>query len=208
MWGKGSIIRLHLPSFLPKALSMRNWHKDGPFGKTRYKLIMTERNGEQTFEISSPILINGLNWFNSASNDVTKLCLFNTASDTSEMRGRESFIADIWAWSTALPATADIESCATRTYSWAELGLPSLSTKDRPTSNCRTISLGVANHDPGVTCLHSVASVEVQVNAPARCQFSQGTCPWVYHRAIWWWWFLMSYRRRAYRVLWVRHKPG
>ena len=145
--------------------------------KKRFILIVTERNtGEQTFEISSPISTNGLNCVNKASNDVTKLCLSNTTSDTSEMRGRESFFADVWACSTASPATADIESCVTRTYSRAELRFPPLSTKDRTTSGCRTISLAMANHDPGVTYLHSVASVEVQVNALARCRSCQGTC--------------------------------
>ena len=82
-------------------------------------MCSSDLTGEQTLEISSPILINGLNCINRAPKDVTKLCLSSRASDTLETRGRESFFTDVWARSTAWPATVDIESCVTRTYSRA-----------------------------------------------------------------------------------------
>ena len=72
------------------------------------------------------------------------------------------------AWS----ATADIERCITRTYSRAALGLPTLSAKDRTTSNYQAISLSMANHQLNVACLHSLEIVEV---ALARCQSCRGT---------------------------------
>jgi hypothetical protein len=90
------------------------------------------------------------------------------ASDALETQGGESFCVDVWACFTASPATADIESCVTRTYSRAELRFPSLSIKGRTTSNCRILSLGMADHDLD-TYLHSDVSVEVQAKAVARC---------------------------------------
>jgi hypothetical protein len=62
-------------------------------------------------------------------------------SDTAEMCGCESFCADIRACSIASPATADVESCVTRTDSWAELGFPFLSTKDRTMSKFVKMSI-------------------------------------------------------------------
>ena len=73
-------------------------------------------------------------------------------------------------------ATADIESCVTRTYSRAAVGFPSLSTSDRTTSNGEAISLSMANHQLNVTYLHSVVTVEVQADRLSRFQSCQGTC--------------------------------
>ena len=173
--------------------------------------MVTEKNmGEQTLEISSPILTNGLSCIKTASNDdinpswrdkVSEALV--KASDALETRGRVSFFANFWACSTASPATADIESSVTRTYSRAGLGFPFLSTKDRTTSN--SLSAWASKHKLDVICLHSVATVEVQANALAQCQSCQGSCPWACYRAVRRWWFLMSDRWRVYEARWVRH---
>ena len=99
------------------------------------------------------------------------------ASDASEMMGGESFFTDDPACSIASPANTSVESSVARTYSWAGLGFPRLSDKDRTTSNCQTISLGMANHQREVTCLDSVVSVEVQADALVRSRSCQGTRP-------------------------------
>ena len=96
---------------------------------------------ERTLETSSAILTNGLNVFIRALNDATSFCWFDRVSeilvrlsDTLETRGCESFCADTWVCSSASPAIADAESCVIRTDSFARLGFPFLSTKDRTTS--------------------------------------------------------------------------
>ena len=98
------------------------------------------------------------------------------ASDILEMRGCENSFADVLARSSASPAIADVESCVIRTDSLAGLGFPFLSNKDRTTSKLSSIQHW---YDPqlDVTCLHSVAHIEVQVDAQVRCQSCQGTCP-------------------------------
>ena len=138
--------------------------------------------------------------FKTASNDVTRLCWFDMASNTCEPRGRGNFLDS--ACSMTPSATADIESCVTRTYSRAGVGFPSLSTSDRTTSNVKAISLAMANHQLNSTCLHLVAIVEVQVDPLARFQSFQGTCFLAHYRVLRWWWVLMSYRW-VYKVSWV-----
>ena len=98
------------------------------------------------------------------------------ASDILEMRGCENSFADVLARSSVSPATADVEFCVIRRDSLAGLGFPFLSNKDRTTSELSSIQHW---YDPqlDVTCLHSVAHIEVQVDALVRCQPCQGTCP-------------------------------
>ena len=144
-----------------------------------------EKTREQTFAISSPILTNGLMSSNTASIDVARLCLSDSASNTWGSTTWENS-AD-WARLMAWSAAAGIESCVTRTYSRAAVGFPSLSTKDRTTSNGKAISLAIAHHQLNSTGLHLVAIVEVQVDPLARFQFCQGTCFWVHCRVLRWW---------------------
>ena len=129
---------------------------------------------KHTLAISSPILTNGLMSFKTAPIDVARLCLSNRASNTWESRTWENF-ADL-ACSMAWSATADIESCVTRTYSRAALGFPSLSTNNRTTSNCQDMSPAMTDHQTNATCLYSVVSVEVQADRWSRFQSCQGTC--------------------------------
>ena len=138
--------------------------------------------------------------FKTEPNDVTRVCWSDMASSTCESRGWGNFVD--WACSMTSSATADIESCVTRTYSWAAVGFPFLSTKDRTTSNGKAISLAIAHHQLNSTCLHLVAIVEVQVDPLARFQFCQGTCFWVHCRVLRWWWALTSYRR-VYKASWA-----
>jgi len=56
------------------------------------------------------------------------------------------------------------------------LDFPSYPPKKELRLNCQVIDIGMANQQPDVTCLHSVANVEVQGDALARCQSCQGTC--------------------------------
>ena len=109
--------------------------------KYEFRSSSKEDAEEQTWATSSPILTNGLSRSIRPWKDVTRFCWFDRVSEilvqalyTSETRGRKSFCADVWACSIALPATADVESCVTRTNSRAGLGFPFLSTKDRTTS--------------------------------------------------------------------------
>ena len=74
-------------------------------------------------------------------NDVTKFCWFIRVSEvvvrapnTLEMRDWESFAFDVWACSSALPATADVKFSTIGRNSLTWLGFPFLSTKDRTTS--------------------------------------------------------------------------
>jgi len=136
------IIEFNSPSFLRKALSTQNWHKDGSIWQNHeFRSSNKEDTDKQTLATSSPILTNGSSRAIRAWKDVTRFCWFDRVSeilvkvsDASETRGRKSFCADVWACSIALPATADVESCVTRTNSRAGLGFPFLSTKDRTTS--------------------------------------------------------------------------
>ena len=137
------VIKFNSPSFPRKALATRNWHKDGSFWENDQfrSSSQGEDTEEQTLATSSPIVTNGSSRFIRALNDVTRFCWFDMvseisakASDIVETRGCESFCADVWVCWIALAATADVESCVTRTDSWAALGFPFLSTKDRITS--------------------------------------------------------------------------
>ena len=138
--------------------------------------------------------------FKTASNDVTRVFWSDMASNRCESRGRGNFVD--WACSMTSSATADIESCVTRTYSRAGVGYPSLSTSDRTTSNGKAISLALVNHQLNSTCLYLVAIVDAQVVSLARFQFCQGTCFWAHCRVLRWWWVLMSYWR-VYKAPWI-----
>ena len=133
---------------------------------------------ERTLATSSPILTNGSTFFIRELNDVIKSCWFDRVSDVlvraSEMRGCDKFCVDVWACSSALPATADVESRVIRTVSLAALWSPFLLTKDRTTSKLWRFNVNMINK-LNVTCLRSVANLDVQVDPLARCQSCQGT---------------------------------
>jgi hypothetical protein len=78
-----------------------------------------------------------------------------------EMRGWASFALDVCACSSALPATVDVEASIIRRDSWAGLGFPFLSTKGRSKSILSSFQRLYDQMATVVTCLRSVASIEV-----------------------------------------------
>jgi hypothetical protein len=93
-----------------------------------------------------------------------------------EMRGCKSWFADDCACLIASPATAEAESCTTRTHSRAGVGFPFMSTKDRTTSKFSSHqSLVWPTTSQMSTCLHSDASVDGWANSLTQCQSCRGT---------------------------------
>ena len=181
------------PSFLPKALAVQNWHRDGSLKNDRFILSNEGKDTEErTLATSSAILTNGSNFFRRALNDVTSFCWFDreseilvNVSETLETRGCQSFFANVWPCPSL--AAAEIGSCVIRTDSLAVLGFPSLLTKDKTTSKLSSFQHCMTNQQLDITCLHSDANIEAQADAPVRYQPCQGTCPSEYYHGLRWW---------------------
>ena len=110
---------------------------------------------ERTLATSSPILINGSNFVIRELNDVTRSETVERASGALEIRSWGSFALDVWACSSALPATADVDSSIIRRNSLAWMGFPSLSTKNSATLYCQVFNIGKTNRQLDVTYPHS-----------------------------------------------------
>lgn len=125
-----------------RSLATQNWRRDVSLEVEWFRSLQQRRRyKDHTLATSSPTFTNTPSFCIRASNDVIRsrwfvwvLEIFVTASETSVARGRASPCADVWACSTASPATIDADSCVTRIERRPALGFPFLSTKDKTTS--------------------------------------------------------------------------
>ena len=60
---------------------------------------------------------------------------------------------------------------------WPRLDFPSYRPRTEQRLNGQVFNIGMTKQQLGVTCLHSVASVEVQSDVLVRRRSWQGTCP-------------------------------
>ena len=179
--------REHLPHKIDIWMDLQK-----PIGLDHYNV--QEDTANQTLATVSPISTNTLSFCIRALKDVIRFCWFVQASEilvtvsaTLVTRGWTSPCADVWACSTAWPATTDADSCIIRIESWPALGSPFSSTRGRTTSKIvRGMNYIITNSWKYGTCLHSGAVVGVVATPPHRFPICQGTYFQTGYRAIRW----------------------